>query len=938
MAFRTSDGNIFVGVADGGGLYRRDGAGVWTKISSFAPGESAVTSGTSKPWIDSSDTIHEIDGSNLANGQAYYIRWTYDASTATFTRHAGVKFVLANLTTTNSTIVYAATAMVGPGAADNHFVWAVGRAYTDTSSRIDLTLLEIDRGTGGLTVRRRLNLYTEYNNGRIHSPFVDHLEFARNGLVPQSLPHLYLIGGNNDAYGARLVATGSRTWASTLSNGYVYNNDDGAYYDWATYLGAPLDRLIHVAGWYDTLLGVEEASLRLRQFDPSLTLLAAEQSRPAGYNRLDGLTVSGLNDGNLYLFANVDSGVGSNDLVAATWSPSTGFSTWTVVDADIDAGNFGVGPPEAKFDGGGGQDIVYHYSDDVYWHSVDTNMASFPPILLSPGDGTSQWLADGYTFEWEFNDPDPGDSQVSYRFRRRVQGTSSWEYWNATLGAWTAVETGNDSTTEAVTFPAGAWPQDNTVFEWTVSTREGISGYGEYATPFTVTANDTNANKAPHAPTLVSPANGSFFFDTADITFDWAFSDPNFGDTQSEWALRRRVSGTSSWEYFNATLRTWTALELFNTGTATAETITAAEGSWQAGEFYDWTVATKDQDGVVGPYADHFAMYFKQVVTADALTLDGVGSMSAAALVKVLAAATLEATGTLSSEAVLTIFMAAVIYAGAGLVDADGRVEISGDAFARGVGELAGAGLLQRFAGTVDLPASGGLSAVGVAKLLSGPVELSATGSMASVDASVHVFSGSADMVGSGSQSAAAMVNVLPEFPTFWGVGDVEAIVNFLVARGKGSLSAAGLVNVLPGAVDYDGAGTLVASGQVLQLAGASLPAAGTVAVSSQVNQLASADLSTAGGISVTGTVHKHGEAELVASGGISVDGDQLILATVELTGKGTLTYSPFPPNFDVEPGLPQTVWVNGHCHCSPSWVFGQPVSGWDTGDVRVEV
>lgn len=116
------------------------------------------------------------------------------------------------------------------------------------------------------------------------------------------------------------------------------------------------------------------------------------------------------------------------------------------------------------------------------------------------------------------------------------------------------------------------------------------------------------ANVAPNAPTLVSPSTGATvdFLLAADRLFDWTFSDPDAGDTQSAWAFRRKISGAGSYEYWNVGTTSWQAGEVWNAGADGDYTFPAA--SWDNGTIYNWSVATKDQAALVGPYASDFTV------------------------------------------------------------------------------------------------------------------------------------------------------------------------------------------------------------------------------------------------------------------------------------------------------------------------------------------
>jgi hypothetical protein len=97
-----------------------------------------------------------------------------------------------------------------------------------------------------------------------------------------------------------------------------------------------------------------------------------------------------------------------------------------------------------------------------------------------------------------------------------------------------------------------------------------------------------NPNVAPNAPIITAPADGATIDRNITQRFDWDFSDPDAGDSQSKYDLRYRVSGTS----------TWTTI----TGTTPNTYHDFAAGTFTAGD-YEWQVRTYDAQGVVGPYS-----------------------------------------------------------------------------------------------------------------------------------------------------------------------------------------------------------------------------------------------------------------------------------------------------------------------------------------------
>jgi hypothetical protein len=68
------------------------------------------------------------------------------------------------------------------------------------------------------------------------------------------------------------------------------------------------------------------------------------------------------------------------------------------------------------------------------------------PPNTAPTAPTNNWVdgqyiryTDAWTFDWDFNDPDSGDTQSAAYVRRRQYGTGTYEYW--TGSAWSGTET-----------------------------------------------------------------------------------------------------------------------------------------------------------------------------------------------------------------------------------------------------------------------------------------------------------------------------------------------------------------------------------------------------------------------------------------------------------------------------------------------------------------
>lgn len=95
-------------------------------------------------------------------------------------------------------------------------------------------------------------------------------------------------------------------------------------------------------------------------------------------------------------------------------------------------------------------------------------------------------------------------------------------------------------------------------------------------------------NRAPNAPSVVAPVDSVVLDRAITQRFDWDFSDPDGGDTQSKYDLDYRLVGAGSWT-------TVTGI--------TPNTYHDFAGSTFAAGNYEWRVRTYDALGLLGPYS-----------------------------------------------------------------------------------------------------------------------------------------------------------------------------------------------------------------------------------------------------------------------------------------------------------------------------------------------
>lgn len=132
-----------------------------------------------------------------------------------------------------------------------------------------------------------------------------------------------------------------------------------------------------------------------------------------------------------------------------------------------------------------------------------------------------------------------------------------------------------------------------------IAARRGTTGsrldwvYTDGATsPYTVTYGALVLNTAPNAPTLSSPASNAAIDVTVTNRFAWAFSDPDAGDSQSQFDLQYRTNA-------GGTTGTWATV----TSATPNSFYDFTAGSFTSGTSYEWQVRTYDALGAVGPWS-----------------------------------------------------------------------------------------------------------------------------------------------------------------------------------------------------------------------------------------------------------------------------------------------------------------------------------------------
>lgn len=126
---------------------------------------------------------------------------------------------------------------------------------------------------------------------------------------------------------------------------------------------------------------------------------------------------------------------------------------------------------------------------NVVYDSILLNTAPNAPTITTLTGGEIVDRANTNRADWDFSDPDPGDSQSKYDLRYKLVGAGSWTDLTATTP-----NTFHD-------FAGGALAAGD--YEWQVRTYDAAGVVGPYSASSFFTAAD-----APNPPTITNPLNG----------------------------------------------------------------------------------------------------------------------------------------------------------------------------------------------------------------------------------------------------------------------------------------------------------------------------------------------------------------------------------------------------------------------------------------------
>lgn len=283
-----------------------------------------------------------------------------------------------------------------------------------------------------------------------HSPSID-LEHA--GGKTSNVPNLWVCYGRNQillnkiAWNGHgwIVPTGMVAVNSVTTNrDYIPGRWDGQRFLMVRYGGG------------------STVTLYERNKANTSTTVRTTPAHPQGTVRSAGLGHNSQNF-NTRVFA---VGTSTNDLYYVDYTRATGiWGSWTLVSgtditgANVD--NYSIRRttiPNAKYDvltAHAGVDIVHQALGLTFAPQVPTWVFSNVPYV----DGSAADVAASLLLDWQFNDPDPNDTQSAYALSRQV-GSGALEWWRASDSTWQVAEVQNTSAVTEVTLTATQWSLD----------------------------------------------------------------------------------------------------------------------------------------------------------------------------------------------------------------------------------------------------------------------------------------------------------------------------------------------------------------------------------------------------------------------------------------------------------------------------------------------
>lgn len=215
-------------------------------------------------------------------------------------------------------------------------------------------------------------------------------------------------------------------------------------------------------------------------------------------------------------------------------------------------------------------------------------------VAESPGMATKDTGA--VVIKATIDDPDAGD-KVRLVVRRATRGTTSGRFTDMnSFATFVDTNSGAYQTQGTVATVVLTGIVRNTHYHLRLYTRDE---HGKFSTTY----NSVSfwSNRTPNPPTLVAPADNVSVSVLSSVLFDWTHSDPDPSDPQSGFQLEYRTAATAL-----IPAGPWVRVDKPN---ETDTNWTLGAGTFRGNTFYEWRVRTKDQQNMLGVWADPFSFF-----------------------------------------------------------------------------------------------------------------------------------------------------------------------------------------------------------------------------------------------------------------------------------------------------------------------------------------
>lgn len=291
-----------------------------------------------------------------------------------------------------------------------------------------------------------------------HSPSID-LEHAGNGKTA-TVSHLWATYGRNQVllakiawhgYGWTLPTSAVAITAVTTNRDYIPGRWDGAQFIMARYSGSTV--VVYERNRSNTSTTTRTTPAHTQGVVRSVSVNYNSTSRNPR------VFAVGTSTDDLY-YVDYDRSLG-------TWGSWTLVSSTDITGAAVD--NFS--PRRGTYSNAKHDILTAHTGVNIVHTALGLTFAPLTPTWVFSAvpyvDGSAADVAAALLLDWQFNDPDPNDTQSAYALSRQI-GSGTIEYWQASTGTWQATEQKNTSSTTQVTLPTGFVDRfDLGVVSWT---------------------------------------------------------------------------------------------------------------------------------------------------------------------------------------------------------------------------------------------------------------------------------------------------------------------------------------------------------------------------------------------------------------------------------------------------------------------------------------